>query len=89
VLLLYLTIVLLSLPLIKAYEMNQNYSHLPVFPITATCTIAIGQPFTTGDHSYKTEVEVGCHCGWRGTVNNQKNIPEFMVISPPHNIVSL
>jgi len=75
--------------LIKAYGMDGILSYLPIFTITATCTLGIGQPYTTGDHSYKTEVAVDCHFGWRGTVHRKKNVPEFKVILPqPHNIVS-
>jgi len=55
--------------------MNRMFAHLPIFLITATWTLGIGQPYTTGDHSYKTELEVECHLGWWGTVNNQKNVP--------------
>jgi len=49
--------------------------------------MGIGQPYTTGVHSYKTEVEVGCHLRWRGTVNNQKNIPLMTVILPQTRII--
>jgi hypothetical protein len=62
--------------------MNQVFSHLLVFLMTVTCTLGTGQPHTTGDQSYRTEVEVGCHFGWRGTVNNKKNVPEIMVLFP-------
>ena len=66
------------------------FPHLTVYIITATCTLGILQPCTTGDHSYRSEVEVECHLGWRSTFNNNKNVPELMVILPqPHNIVSL
>ena len=70
--------------------MNRIFAHLPIFLITVTCTLGIGQPYTTGEHSYTTEVEVGWYCGWRGTSNKQKNVAEFMVILPePHNVVSI
>jgi len=36
--------------------MNRIFSHLPIFLITATWTLGIGQPYTTGEHSYKIEV---------------------------------
>jgi hypothetical protein len=70
--------------------MDRIFAHLPVFLVTVTYILGIGQLYTTGDHSYKTEFEVVCHLEWRGTVNNQKNIPELTVIlSQTHNIVSL
>jgi len=75
--------------LIKAYGMNRVFAYLPIFLIRATCTLGMGQQDSTGDHSYKSEVEVECRFGWRGTAHKKKNVPEFKVILPqPHNIVS-
>jgi len=70
--------------------MDRIFAHLPVFLVRVTFTLGIGQQYTTGDNSHKTEVEVVCHLEWRGTVNNQKNVPELTVTLPqPHNIVFL
>jgi len=53
--------------------MNRVCAPLLIFLITATCTLGIEQPNTTGDHSYRIEVEVGCNSRWQGTVNNKKS----------------
>ena len=77
--------------LIRAYGMERSSAYLAIFLITAICTLGIGQQYTTGDHSYKSEIEVGYYLGWRGTrtSNNQKMYPKIIVILPqPHIIVS-
>ena len=51
--------------------MNRNYLYLPIFLITATCTLEFSQLYTTGDHSYETDVEAECDFGWRGTGNKK------------------
>jgi len=70
--------------------MNRIFAHLTLFLIRVTCTLGIGQPYKRGDHSYKTEIEVEWHFGWRGTVNSKKSLTELTVILPqPHSFVSL
>jgi len=49
--------------------MNRMFAHLTIF-LRATRTLGVGQQYTTGDHSYKTEFEEGYHFGWRSTTNN-------------------